>query len=316
MNRVSSIYSAVRVWFQQPDTPLPAAWLRIGMASFCLWKLWLIRESVVDVYGQYGFIQWAITRGNLPLSIPHVGNATLLLHALGLNADQSLYLILKINVAVLMLLLVGIASRLTAAFAWCLDLLLMHAGAGLLYGMDYFAHIGLLFCIIMPTGDALSVSAIARRRSRKNSVAAGLTRKVLQLQMCIIYASSGYEKAFGSQWWNGEAIWRSLTLPVFNRVPVYWLAYVPWVAVVAGWSVLAIECAYGVMMWIPRVRGMWIIVTVSMHLGIALLMGMWSFGLVMVILNIAGFGYEAWSDWRTSRFRHGHRRIVVEMATQ
>src|SRR5437868_14008234 len=107
----------------------------------------------------------------------------------------------------------------------------MHAGGGLLYGMDYFAHIGLFYCIIMPTSNAVSLPVVLGWRNSSPSIAAGLTRKMLQVQLCIVYLSSGLEKACGIEWWNGEAIWRSVTLPTFKEFDVSWIAYVPWLAV-------------------------------------------------------------------------------------
>src|SRR5437867_13408978 len=158
--------------------------------------------------------------------------------------------------------------------------------------MDIFTHIALLYCIIMPVGDAISLDVVFGRRQYRPSVAAGVTRKMLQLHLCIIYMSSGLEKAAGIQWWNGEAIWQSLLMPVFRQFDFGWIARVPWLPMVAGWSVLIIEIGYGIFIWFRKTRPLWLALTVGMHLGIGLFLGMWMFALVMIILNLGAFGYE------------------------
>ena len=182
--------------------------------------------------------------------------------------------------------------------------------------MDYFTQIGLFYCIIMPVADAVSIPPLLGWRTPTLSVSAGVTRKMLQIQLCIIYSSSGLEKASGIQWWNGEAIWRALSLPVFHRFDVSWLAFVPTLAVVAGWSVLAIECGYCMMMWMRRTRMLWFVLTVSMHLGIGMFMGMWLFALIMIILNSGAFGYDVWNDWHDWRRRRSRRPIALACAPQ
>ncbi len=285
--------------FERADSPRSLGWFRIAMALFCLLKLWSVRDSLMEVYGQYGFIQWAITRGTLPEPLPHLGNVALFLGKFGLSANEAVYAILWTYVAALVQLLLGVWTRFAAATAWCLHLLLMYGSAGLLYGMDYFTHIGLFYCIIMPAGAAVSLPALLQRRAITPSVEAGVTRRMLQIQMCIVYASAGLEKAKGIQWWNGDAVWRSLTLPVFGQLDFSWLASVPWLAMLLGWSVLLIEVGYAFMMWWPRTRVPWLLATCGFHLGIGLFMGMWLFAFIMVILNLGAFGHDAVKDIRT-----------------
>jgi len=158
--------------------------------------------------------------------------------------------------------------------------------------MDIFTHIALLYTMLMPCGDALSLDVLLGRRKSEPSVAAGVTRRMLQLHVCIVYTSSGLEKAAGIQWWNGEAIWRSLMLPVFNQFNFGWLSHVPWMAMIAGWSILAIETGYGIAVWFRKTRAIWIFLTVAMHMGIGMFLGMWMFGAIMILLNLGAFGYE------------------------
>lgn len=287
-----SAFKRFEGWFTSPDSPLPLAWFRIALASFCFLHTFIVRHYLLELYGQYGYVQWAITRAHLYDGLPHLGDIAFALRRFGVTADQTVYIVLAVWIFALVGLLLGIYTRFMAVLTWCIHYLWMHAGGGLVYGMDIFTHIGLLYLMLMPAGDALSLDVLLGRRKFQPSVAAGLTRRMLQIHVCIVYTSSGLEKAMGIQWWNGEAMWRSLMMPVFNQLDFGWLSHVPVLAMIGGWSILAIETGYGVAVWFRKTRPIWIALTVGMHLGIGLFLGMWMFGAIMIILNLGAFGYE------------------------
>jgi hypothetical protein len=300
-------YQQLLTWFIRADSPISLGWFRIGVAIFCIIKMLVIRESFMDIYGQYGFVQWAITRASLYPGLIHLGDVVLLLGKVGITATQSLYIVLSAYLIAISGLLVGWKTRWMAIVAWFINFLWMHAGGGLIYGMDIFTHIALFYCMIMPVGDYLSMDANRDKRKSQPSIAAGVSRKMLQFHMCIIYLSSGLEKASGIQWWNGEAIWRSLMLPVFHQFDMSWLAQVPWLAMISGWQILAIEISYAFLIWLPKTRGILLFLTISMHFFIGLLMGMWLFGGIMIILNLGAFGYEVYGDFHRHRLYHRQR---------
>lgn len=292
MNAMRRIVITTRDWLLRPGTPTPLALFRIAIGLFCLLNVALVGRSFMDVYGQYGFVQWSITRANLYAVLPHVGDVANALASYGLTANETVYLLLILYISALACLTVGLLTRLSAITAWCIHFLWIHAGGGLIYGMDMFAHIGLFYCVFMPCGATLSVDSLIRRRPAVPSVAPGLMRRVLQMQVCAIYFSAGIEKAQGIQWWNGDAIWRSLTLPTFSQFDTTWLAYFQPVAMVSGWCIIAIELGYAIFIWNIRTRRVWLCLTVGMHLSIGLMLGMWLFALIMIILNLGAFGYE------------------------
>ena len=276
---------------------MPLGWFRVAIALFCITKLLVVRRSLLDIYGQYGFVQWVITRANLYVGLPHLGNVIGCLRSLGLALDQAVVVMLYLHCLVLCGLLIGFCTRWVALLTWFMNFLWMHAGGGLMYGMDIFTHIALFYCVIMPVSAYLSVDACLNGHHDQSSVAAGVTRRMLQLHMCIIYLSSGIEKAAGSEWRNGEAIWRALMLPVFRQFDMTWLAHVPWLAMLITWLVLAIEIGYAFLIWWRKTRWIWLGLAVGMHLAIGLFLGMWLFALIMVILNLAAFGYDVFPHY-------------------
>jgi hypothetical protein len=298
-------------WLTAEDSPEALALFRIGLACVALVRMAALWPSLLDVFGQYGFVQWAITRSNLDSYLPHIGNVALLLQPLGVTADQTVRSLAVLDVAVLVALAAGWHTRAAAVAAFVLDVLFIHAAGGLLYGADIFIHIAFFYLVFMPSGDAFSLDVRAGRRVRRRSVAAGLTRRLLQLHVVIVYVSSGIEKGMGPQWWNGDAIWRSVALPAFRgpalaTFDLTVLANVPWVPLASGWLVLLVETGYGVFIWWRGTRLIWLCLTIGMHVFIGVFLGMALFAAIMTLLNLAAFGPEALSDiaaWRLRRAR-------------
>jgi hypothetical protein len=151
-----------------------------------------------------------------------------------------------------------------------------------------------------------SAQEVLRRESADPpSFAAGLSIRALQFHLCIIYLNTSLAKMSGSQWWNGEAIWRALMEPQFAVFDVSWLAGVLWAATIVCWGVLLVEGGYPFLIWPRRTRLPWVVATVFLHVGIAVLMGLWLFGLLMVLLTLSAFGVEPiralWLERRARR---------------
>src|SRR5206468_8546900 len=112
--------------------------------------------------------------------------------------------------------------------------------------------------------------------------------------LCIMYMASGLEKAMGSQWWNGEAIWIALQQDQFHQVNIDWMANVPFVAKLLCWGTLLVETCYPLAMLWTRTRKYWLAAIVMMHLGIAIFLGLHLFGSLMILLNLSAFGMTSW----------------------
>jgi hypothetical protein len=172
----------------------------------------------------------------------------------------------------------------------------MTSGDMAMYGVDQFAQIGLFYCIWFPVGQALSLDGAGRAgsdRSNHPSFEAWLGLRILQLHVCIIYTASGLEKALGEQWWNGEAIWRAVMgAPLDPPIDCSFLASVPWLATGLCWLTLLLEAGVVLFVWHPRLRMLWLVGIVGMHLNIALLMNLWTFSATMIVFDVAAFGLD------------------------
>ncbi len=287
-------------YLEREESIKPIAFFRVNLGIFAIIKIAVLYDYLEDVYGQYGYIQWAISKAGLYNFLPHIGDVVLLINNyFAITASQTLYLMFWVYISFLLMLTVGFLSRLNAIVCFILHLMWVDTGAGFMYGVDVFTQMAFFYLIFMPCGRYFSLDVLLRiSRPQLFSKSAGLTRKLVQIQMMLVYCSSGIEKGFGVQWRNGEAMWRSLMLPSFQQFDMSWLSGFPALMYMFGWSIILIELLYPLLMSLPQWRILGLILIILMHLSIGVFLGMWLFAYIMIILSVFAFGYEALKDIR------------------
>src|SRR5262245_52755188 len=205
----------LKAFVSAPASPRPLAALRIGLAAVLLLQSISLLGSVEALFGSQGYIQAPITEGTASPWLPRVTWATEALAGLGLNESATLRALFCAYLGSLAGLLAGWHTRLMALAAFGLHLALKTSSHLSAYGVYEFAHIGLFYCLWFPVGGAWSLDRRAGRTSGEPSAEARLGLRLLQLHLCVVYLASGFEKATGIQWWNGEAVWRALSRPDF-----------------------------------------------------------------------------------------------------
>jgi hypothetical protein len=129
-------------------------------------------------------------------------------------------------------------------------------------------------------------------------VSANFAIRLLQLHFCIIYLASGTSKLQGGAWWNGTAIWQTLSNYEFAGPRsalmtslLYFLAGHRWlweIGMSAGTLfTLMLEIGLPFLIWVPRCRWVCITGAILLHTGIALGMGLVGFSLLMLCIVLA-----------------------------
>ncbi|WP_437969087.1 HTTM domain-containing protein [Sorangium sp. So ce260] len=272
-----------------PASAAPLAALRVGLAAVLLLQAALVAPALYELYGRSGILQGPLRDMFARTELPRIGWAVALLAPLGVGEDSVILGTGVIYVLALAALLVGWWTRTAAVVAWLTHLMLMMTANSTVYGADSFANIFLFYLIWMPSAAAFSLDRRLGRVEGAPTPGARLGLRVVQLHLCIAYLTGGLGKAVGEQWWNGEAIWRSVMLPEYRQLDFSWLASHPWLAAAMGWTVLLVEIGYAFLIWPRRTRRAWVVATVAMHAGIALFMGLLVFGAIMAVFTIAAF---------------------------
>lgn len=277
-----------------PDTGEWRTFLRVGLGAILVIYASALREDWSYLFaGKSGGLDhqglFEALLSTQSALIPRVGWLVYLGGWLGLRPSLCLSIIWSLLFGAGCLLVTGWFTRSAAIAAWFLQLAAAKSGGLLSYGADNFITIGLFYLMIAPLPDRFSLDWAIRRRPVVDLSLLGFHRRVLQLHLCLIYFFSGLTKSLGWGWWDGSNIWRALTLPPFDVLPIGLVASWKPILPMLGISVCLIETGYAFLIW-PRWSRRWILGAVcAMHAGIGLAMGMYLFALIMIVLNLGAF---------------------------
>ena len=262
---------------------------RIAIGLLNIAYLYTIFDDRLYLYGRYGLIDGEINALLKPSYIPNVTDASdWLLHA-GLVATEpaAIDVLLALNLFFSVLLTVGFFTRVSALATWLLTLLFLNTTLLLSYGFDALLSNCLFFCVILPT-TRLSLDARISNVDEQEKFSV-FSIWFLRVFLSIIYFFSGLNKLGGTDWWNGDAIWKVANLPPLSQMPLQDLVYFSPIFPLFSISVLMLETLYPLNLFFPRLRIFWIPAMIMMHVGIAVVMNLILFAAVMVILNLCAF---------------------------
>lgn len=192
-------------------------------------------------------------------------------------------------------------------------------------GGDNLYRITLVFLLFADLSRHFSVDSWLRRRRESRGLAprkpwlpvwltSGLHNAALVLccyQIILVYVASGLYKLQGYEWIEGSGFYYSLVIPQFQIYPgldaLIWqsslfVMIATWVSV---WGQLLFPIG---LLWKPM-RVVMILLLACMHLGIAVLLGLWPFSLAMIALDLLFIRDESWE-----RLARGTRELWVRTA--
>ena len=276
---------------------------RIAVSGFALVQLLVLLPDWMWLYGPHGILPWEVSEALATNDMPSLPDIFKLLSPLKVSPVAVVYLVTAIYFLSLAGLVVGYKTKVMGILAWLTHLVLNTTGHFTAYGVETFTHISLFYCMVLPVGIAWSLDSLTNT-SKLSPHLVTLSIRMVQLHLCIMYLASGVEKAMGEQWWSGEAIWIALQQDQFSQVDTGWMSGIPLLPKILCWSTLIIEMGYPVGMLWKKTRKYWLIGIVSMHLFIAVFLGLHLFGGLMILLNVAAFSHQAIPSLFTSRRKY------------
>jgi hypothetical protein len=194
------------------------------------------------------------------------------------------------TMVVFALFTVGLWTRATSVLSFLIAVSYAYRTPHALFGLDQINIMLTLYLAIGPSGQTLSLDRwrLVRRLGPDApppapSVNANLAQRLLQVQMCVIYFFAGIAKLQGASWWNGEAMWRAFANLEYQSLDMTWLAWHPWLVNLMSLVSIMWEISFCVMIWKPLWRPLVLAGAVALHVGIGLCLGMWTFGLIMLV---------------------------------
>ena len=185
---------------------------------------------------------------------------------------------------------VGLWTRVTSILALVVTISFAHRVPMAMFGLDQINAMLTLYLAIGPSGQSLSLDRwLAVRRGRaaasrpSPSVGANLALRLINVHMCVIYFFAGVSKLQGEAWWNGEAMWRAFANLEYQSIDMTWLAWHPWLLDSLTHVSVLWEFSFCALIWQPRLRPLVLAGAVPLHVGIGACLGMWTFGLIMLV---------------------------------
>jgi len=195
---------------------------------------------------------------------------------------------------VMAMLTVGLFSRVTSVLACLLTISYCHRLEGALFGLDQVNAMLAMYLMIGPCGAVYSVDRwIASRKagdqlSRPAATTSGnIAIRLIQVHMCIIYLFGGISKMRGEMWWDGTAVWYAVSNLEYQSLDMTWLVHYPWLIALLSHVTVFWETFYCFLVWPRATRPIVLGLAVCVHGGIALFLGMITFGTAMIIGNMA-----------------------------
>ncbi|UUO08332.1 HTTM domain-containing protein [Blastopirellula sp. J2-11] len=198
-----------------------------------------------------------------------------------------------VALAILLMFTLGLYTRITGVLSFIITISYAHRVPGALFGLDQINGLLIMYLMLGAAGEAYSLDYWLKRRRNvrmdgpRQSTVANISIRLIQIHMCIIYLFAGLSKLGGETWWDGSAMWGALANSEYQSLDMTWLAAYPLVINALTQISVAWELTYTFLVWPRLTRPLVIGMAIPLHLGIAICMGMITFGLAMLIANLA-----------------------------
>jgi uncharacterized membrane protein YphA (DoxX/SURF4 family) len=260
--------------------------------THAVWSLDLVGFLGADGYTPVEFLEQMPSRDWSFWSVFHWIGPTWLLWTVHIFA-----------LVVFAMLFVGLFSRVAAVLAYLFAVsYAQRVTPGAFFGLDKTNCMLAMYLVLGPCGARYSLDRLWRLRRGENaepaeSTTANLAIRLLQVHLCIVYLFSGMAKFDGATWNVGTAMWWSAANYEYQSLDLTWIA--GWPLLTAAMTHLTVfwELYYCCLVWNRFTRPVMLWLAVVIHSGIALFMGMITFGLAMIIANFAFLKPETVRRW-------------------
>jgi Vitamin K-dependent gamma-carboxylase len=222
------------------------------------------------------------------------------------RSPTALWMLHFAALAVIAMLIVGLFTRATSVLVWIITLSYCHRLTGTLFGLDQINAFIATYLMFGDSGGVWSLDRwLAAHRGLespvRSTIGTNIAIRLLQLHMCVIYLFGGIGKMRGEMWWDGSALWFAFANLEYQSLDMTWMVKHRWLLALLTHVTVFWETFYCFFVWPKLTRPICLTLAVLVHLGIAVCLGMKTFGLVMIIGNIA-FVYPETVRHVVSRF--------------
>ena len=187
----------------------------------------------------------------------------------------------------------GLFTRTTSVLAYLLAVsYAQRATPGAFFGLDKINCLLALYLMLGPSGARYSLDRLRKLRrgdaaEAPASTTANIALRLIQVHLCIIYLFSGLAKLEGDTWKLGTALqWAALSHE-YQSLNLTWMVNWPLLAGLLTHLTVFWETFYCCLVWNRFTRPIVLWIAALVHGGIAIGMGMITFGMAMLLANLA-----------------------------
>ena len=298
-NYVAEFWDAWTEFWFAPTSPTTLSAIRVLAGAMLLYTHLVWSMGLTDFFGENGWLPQALMQqahnegadpdGPGPAQAP---TRLVWSHFNYIHAPKMMWAIHITALVVFFLLTIGFFSRVMAVFAYLFAVSYANRiTPGAYFGLDKINCMRALYLMIGPCGARYSIDRLWRMRRGNTDVpassGANLAIRLIQVHMCIIYLFSAIGKLQGYSWNVGEASWMSFDMAEYRSLDMTWMISHPLLLNFMTHVTVFWELSYCALVWPALTRPWVLLLAVFVHAGIILALGMPTFGLVMLIGNLA-----------------------------
>lgn len=273
---IKRIWSAWDEFWFAPQNLLGLAFMRIVLCG-TMFYMYAIRLTNISYYSDASWIPRV-------KALDALGELYRPLFLWSFWPDSLMGIMHVVLVILLGLLTLGIGGRWLMAIAWILDMGFIQRNYAVNFGADIIAALFLFYMSFAQSCERLSVINLFRPKIefKQSDLLSSLMIRMMQVQISVLYAYTGWEKLKGASWWDGTALWSVMANPQMTTMNYDFLRNIPWVIPIFAYITILFEIYFPPMVIWKKTRGAWLMMGVFFHSGIAIFMGLGPFALVMM----------------------------------
>ena len=182
-------------------------------------------------------------------------------------------------IVLLALATLGYSNRFLLLITWAIQQGILNRNYAINFGAD---SIGGLFLFYLALTNCCEYYTLKNKTAPKADDLSSMIYRLVQFQICIIYAYSGFEKLKGNTWWDGTALWTVFANPQFSEYDLKFLSHFPWLFAVGTFVTVIFEIYFSAAMLNPALRKYGLLTGLFFHLSIGILLGLMPFSFVML----------------------------------
>jgi hypothetical protein len=304
--RLSSGFGSwwTRFWFT-PSDAIVLSLVRVLTGCVALWWYLTLLPDLQNWFGPNG-----VFSVDLALQIRNQADSHFAFSLLDyVSSASQLWAIYGVGLAAIVLMVVGLFSRVTTIASLIFVLSFIHRAPMLARPVDDILPILLFYLCIGPSGANFSIDSLLRRRKAPvNSVAAGrvdvvysswatLAIRLMQVHLALIFGAMVIAQLQTGTWWQGTAVWWLMARPESRLIDLTGMTHMglafEYLVNFLTHVIVLYELCFVFFIWNPLARPILLVVGAFVWLLLALIGGAVSFALIMFVATLAFLSPQA-----------------------